>query len=99
MKGHAEKLEEKFTYVLKEANDVNQNQKEENNQLINLKQQMGKIILRLATLKISAHFNIQWMRADHDKELNAAKENGTWETIEYLDWLCHNMEDKKGDVI
>ena len=39
------------------------------------------------------------MREDHNKELNAAKDNGTTENIEELDKLCHIMEDKKGDVI
>ena len=60
---------------------------------------MVKIILRLATLKISAHLNIQWLREDHDKELNSAKDKGTTETIEELDKLCQIMEDKKGDVM
>ena len=99
LKGHAAKLKEKFTYALKEDNDGNLDQKEENNQLLNLQERMGKIILKLAILKISVRFNIQWLREEHDKELNAAKENGTTETIEELDKLCNIMEDKKGDVM
>ena len=59
LKGHAEKLKEYFTYELKEANDGNLDQKEEKNQLLNFQERMSKIILKLATLKISAHFNIQ----------------------------------------
>ena len=59
---------------------------------------MVKIILNLATLKISAHLNIQWLREDHDKELNSAKDKGTTETIEELDKLCQMTEDKEGDV-
>ena len=60
---------------------------------------MGEIVLKLATLKILAHLNIQWLREDHNKELNAAKYNGTTETIEELYKLCQIMEDKKGDVM
>ena len=82
MKGHAEKLKENFTYALKEANDVNLDQKEEKNQFPNLQEQMGKIILKLATLKISVRLNIQLLREEHDKDLNSANENGTTETIE-----------------
>ena len=59
LKGHAEKLKENFTYTLKEANDVNLYQKEEDNQLLNFQERMGKIILKLATLKISVRLNIQ----------------------------------------
>ena len=59
LKVHAEKSKEKFTYELKEANDGNLDQKEEKNKFINLKGKMGKIILKIATLKISACLNIQ----------------------------------------
>ena len=45
---------------------------------------MGKIILKLATLKISVCLNIQWLREEHNKELKDAKDNGTTETIEKL---------------
>ena len=60
---------------------------------------MGKIILKLATLKISACLNMQWLKEEHDKELNSAKENGTTETIKELDRLCQILEDKKDDVM
>ena len=59
LKVHVEKLKEKFTYALKEANDVDLNQKEEKNQFLNFQEQMGKIILKIATLKISVRSNIQ----------------------------------------
>ena len=36
LKGHTERLKDNFTYSLKEANDKNMEQKEENNQLLNL---------------------------------------------------------------
>ena len=85
MKDHAEKLKGKFTYALKEANYGNMYQKDEKNQLLNLQERMSKIILELGTLKISDRLNIQWVRVDHDKYLNAAKDNSTEETIEELD--------------
>ena len=56
---------------------------------------MGKIILKLATLNISVRLNIQRLREKHDKELNAAKDNGTKENIEELDKLYQIMEDKQ----
>ena len=77
LNGHAEKLKGVFTYALKEANDVNMDQKEEKNQFLNLQERMGQIILKLATLKISARLNVQWLRENHDKYLNAAKDSGT----------------------
>ena len=58
LKVHAEKSKEKFTYALKEANDGNLDQKEEKNQLLDFQERMGKIILKLATLKISVCLNI-----------------------------------------
>ena len=82
LKGHAAKLKQNFTYALKDANDGNMDQKEEKNQLINFQEQMIKIILKLATLKIPVSLNIRWLREEHDRELNAAKDNGTTETIE-----------------
>ena len=59
VKGHAAKLKEKFTYALKESNYGNMDHKEEKNQFINLQKRMGKIIIKLATLKISVCLNIQ----------------------------------------
>ena len=74
LKGHAENLKEKFTYSLKEANDGNLDQKENKNQL---HERMGEIIQKLATLNILVRLNIQWLREEHGKDLNAAKDNGT----------------------
>ena len=45
-------------------------------------------------MKRSIHLNTQQLREEHDKALNAAKENGTTETIEELDKLSQNLEDK-----
>ena len=53
-----------------------------------------KIILKLATLNSSTCFNIKRLREEHDEALNAAKDNGTKETIEELDKLSQNPEDK-----
>ena len=43
---------------------------------------MGKTILKLSTLKISACLNIQKLREEHNEALNYTKENGKTETIE-----------------
>ena len=94
LKGNAEKLKEKLTYALKEANDGNLDQKEEKKQFLNLQERMGNIFLKIVTLKISVRLNIQWLIEEHNKELNAAKDNGTIETIEKLDKLCQILEDK-----
>ena len=59
LKGHAANLKEIFTYAPKEANNLNLDNKEEKNQLINFQERMGKIILKLAILKISIRLNIQ----------------------------------------
>ena len=50
-------------------------------------------------MKISDHLNMHQLIEEHDKVLNAAKEKGTTETIEELEKLHQNMEDKKGDVM
>ena len=60
---------------------------------------MGKTILELSALNSYTCFNMHWMREEHKKALNAAKENGTTETIEELDKLRQIMEDKKSDVM
>ena len=59
LEGNAEKLKEKFTYALKEANDGNLDQKEEKKQFLNLQERMGNIFLKIVTLKISVRLNIQ----------------------------------------
>ena len=55
---------------------------------------MYKIILILATLKISTPFNMKKLREEHGEALDAAKNNGTTETIEKLDKLCQTLENK-----
>ena len=82
LKGHVEKLKENFNYALKEAKNEKMSRKAEKDQVINSREQMGKTILKLATLKIYDGFNIQWLREEHGTAMNAAKDNGTTETIE-----------------
>ena len=94
-KVHAAKLKGKFTNALKGDNDGNMDQKEEKNQFLYLQEHIGIIILKLPTLKISVGLSIQWLREEHDEELNATKDNGLTETIEEHDKLCQIMEDKK----
>ena len=55
---------------------------------------MNKKILKLETLKSSSRLNIQKLREEHNEALNAVKGNGTTETIEELDKLCQNLEEK-----
>ena len=49
LKGHVAKFKENLTYALKEDND---DQKEDKKQVLNFKERMVKIILKLSTLKI-----------------------------------------------
>ena len=70
----------KLNYALKEANNEKLAQKEEKHQYLNAQEQMGKKILKLATLKSFAHLNMQWLREKHDKALNSDKKNVTTET-------------------
>ena len=44
-------------------------------------------------MKRSTRLNMQHLREEQDKALNAAKENGTTETIEELDKFGQNLED------
>ena len=50
---------------------------------------------KLATLKSSDGLNMQLLREEHDESINAAKDICTTETIENLEKLCQNLEDKK----
>ena len=59
LKGHTETLKDTFTYALREDNGGNMYHKEDKNQLLILQERMGKIILKLATLKISVRLIIQ----------------------------------------
>ena len=45
------------------------------------------------------HLNMQQLREEHDKALNAAKENNTTETIEEIDKLHQTLEYNTGDVM
>ena len=47
----------------------------------------------------SAHLNMQLLREDYDEALNAAKGNGTAETIKELYKLRQIMDDKKVDFM
>ena len=44
-------------------------------------------------MKRSTRLNTQKLREEHDKALNAAKENGAVKNIERLDKLSQNLED------
>ena len=76
LKGHAENFTEKLNYALKEANDEKLAQKEEKDQVFDLKERMKKK-LKLATLKISARLNMQRLREEHNEVLNSSKKKGT----------------------
>ena len=76
-----------MNYELKEVNDAKSNQKKEKYQVLDLQELMAKISLKLETLKISAHLNMQQLKEEHDEALNAANDNGTTENIEELDKL------------
>ena len=90
VKGHAEKLKINLNYALKEANDTILYQKEEKYQVIYL-QELTKNNPKLATLKRSTRLNIRLLREEHDEALNAAKDNGTPETIEELYKFCQTL--------
>ena len=83
-------------YALKEANDAKLDQKEVEQKALNAQEQMGRTIVKLATLKISVGLNMQLMIEEHDEALNAAKNNSTTETIEELEKLRQTLEDNKG---
>ena len=63
----------------KEANDTELAHKEEKSQVFDLKYHMDKTILKIATLKRSAHLNMYQPREEHDEALNATKDNGAIE--------------------
>ena len=52
---------------------------------------MEKIILKIETLKSFTLLNMQRLREEHDEALNAAKANGTTETIEEIDKLSQTL--------
>ena len=62
--------------------------------MLYLQELMDKIILKIATLKSPNRLNMQRLREERDEALNAAKDNGTTETIEELDKLSQNLEEK-----
>ena len=62
LKCHAAKLKQMFNYELKEANDEKVAQKEAKDQFFDLQKCIDKTVLKLATLKSSAHLNMQWLR-------------------------------------
>ena len=67
--------------------------------MVYLQELKDKTILKLVTLKRNASLNMQWQREEHVEALNASKNNGTTKTIEELDKLHQNMEDKINDVM
>ena len=82
LKGHVEKLKENFNYALKEAKNEKMSRKAEKDQVINSREQMGKTILKLATLNRSICLNMQQLREEHGEALNVSKGIGITETIE-----------------
>ena len=94
LKGYIEKLKETFNYALRENNYSNWIRNRIRTKCLICKNAWKKI-LRLATLKSSARLNLQGLREEHDEILNAAKNNGTTETIEELDKLRQILKDKK----
>ena len=60
---------------------------------------MDKKILKITTLEIYACLNMQQPREEHDEVRNATKDNRTIETIEELEKLRQNLEDKRGNVM
>ena len=55
---------------------------------------MDKTILKISTLKSSAHLNMKLLKGEHYEALNATKKNGTTKTIEENDKLIQNLEEK-----
>ena len=76
-----------MNYALKEANDTKLPQKEEKGQVLDFKEHMDKIVLKLETLKISTCLNMKQLREENDEVLNAATGNCITEIIEELDKL------------
>ena len=72
-------------------------QKDENDQVLDLRERTDKKIIKIATLKSSTHLNMQQMREVHNEALNATKDNGTTETTKELDRLRQTLEAKKVD--
>ena len=87
-------MEVKLSCKLQESNDLELTQKEEKEQMLYLQEQMDKLIIKLATLKSSTRLNMQQLRGEHYEALDASKHNGTKGTIEELDKLRQNIEDK-----
>ena len=69
-------------------------QKEEKDQILDFQSYMEFFFIILATLKSSNRLNMQDLREEHYEVLNASKHNGTKVTIEELDKLRQNLEDK-----
>ena len=78
---------------MKEANVKILVQKEEKDQVLGFQEPMDKTILKLTTLESPECLNIQIVREEHDGALNAAKDNGTTETIEELDRFRQTLEE------
>ena len=69
------------------------NQKYKKYQVLYFQECMDK--KKLETLKSSTSLNMKQLREEQNELLNYTKDNGTTETIEELDKLRQNMEDKK----
>ena len=89
----------KLIYALKEDNDAKLNQKEVKEQALNAQDQIGRTIVKLATLKTSAGLNTSVLREEHDEAINTSKDNCTTETIEKLEKWHQTLKDNKGYVM
>ena len=63
--------------------------------MLDFQEHMDKIFLKLSTIKSSVRLNMKQLREENDVALNSIKGNGTTDTIEELDNLCQNLENKK----
>ena len=60
---------------------------------------MNSTCRELATLECSVDMNMQLLKEGHDEEKSSSKENCTSETIEEIEKLCQNLENKEGYVM
>ena len=79
---------------MKEGNYAYLDQKEEKEKILDFKYHIETKCLQIATMKSSTRLNMQELREEHYEALNASKHNGTKGTIEELDKLRQNIEDK-----
>ena len=62
--------------------------------MLNLQDHMDRKKLKSATLQSYIHLSMQRLREEHYEALDVTKDNSTTETIEELDNLSQNLEEK-----